>query len=345
MKKAFQKLKTVIEPRKLAVDFGTANCLIIEKGLGVVLEEPTVVAVSPKEKKIIAVGIEAKNMLGKVPEGIEARRPLKNGGIANYRLAEALLKRFFYIVLGRFRIIRPEVIVSIPAGINSVEERALIQAFHSVGAGHIYLFPEPVAAAVGAELPISEPKGNMIVNMGGGTSEIAVLSLNGIVTYESVRVAGDAINQAISEYLRQKHQLSVGELTLEKIKLKIASVMPLKKELMMEVRGKNFKTGQPILIEIGSNELVVPIRSVLKEIVSSIKSVLANCPPELISDLVDRGMVLSGGTALLRKIDEYLTKTIGIPAFVVEDPLKCVVKGLDLVMGRIDDYKRSVKKR
>jgi rod shape-determining protein MreB and related proteins len=337
------KLNKYIKRPKLAIDFGTANCVIIYQGLGLVLSEPTVVAVSLAEKKVLAVGEEAKVMLGKVPEGIIAKRPVKNGGIANFRLAEALLRKFFERVLGKIRLVKPEVIVSVPAGINSVEERAIIQALHSVGAGQIFLLPEPIAAAVGAGMPIHQSSGNLIVNLGGGTAEIAVLSLNGLVSFESHRESGDALNSSIINYLRRKYSIQIGEQTAEQLKISVGSCLPMKDPLEIEVKGKNIKTNQPDSVKITSNDLVDPLRGVLAQIVESIRKVLAKTPPELISDIVDRGMVLSGGTSLLRGIDEYLTKSIGIPAHVVEDPLTCVAKGLSVALNNTDDFKRSMR--
>lgn len=335
----------IFQRPKLAVDFGTANCVIIHNRKGIVVREPTVVAISPSQKKVLAVGQEAKEMLGKVPDGVEAKRPLKNGGISNYRLAEALLRKFFDRALGRVRLLKPEVIVCVPAGINSVEERAIVQALHSVGGGRIYLLPEPVAASIGAKLPIHKAAGNLIVNIGGGTAEIAVLSLNGIVSYESQKTAGDAINEVIISHMKNKHNLIIGEVTAENIKIKIASAIqvPLREDLVLEVSGKNSKTGQPEVVAIRTNELVEPIRAILNHIIEAIKRVLNRTPPEIMSDLIDRGMALSGGTAMLHGIDELFTKSIGIPAFVVEDPLTSVAKGLNYVLNNIDEFRRSVK--
>lgn len=334
----------IFKAPKMAVDFGTANCVIILEGKGVVVNEPTVVAVSPKEKKVVAIGEEAKKMLGKVPVGLEAKRPLKNGGIANYRLAEALLNRFFKKALGRVRFLKPEVIISVPAGLTSVEERAVIQALNSVGAGKIFLFPEPIAASIGAKLPINESSGNMIVNLGGGTAEIAVLSLNGIVTYSSYRGAGDALNNAITAYLKSHRGLVIGEQTAERIKINLASAVIPKHPKEMEVRGRNIKTGLPDTITVTNVELVDSIRPVLNEIVDVIKRVLDKTPPELISDIYDRGMVLSGGTSLLDGLDQLITNSIGIPAHVVEEPLLCVARGLEIALNNIDQFKRSVKR-
>lgn len=336
-------LKNFFTPKNLAIDFGTANCIIIEKGKGIVLREPTVVAISPKEKRVIAVGRDAQIMLGRVPEGIEARRPLKNGGISNYRLAEALLRKFFDRILGHIRLVRPAVIVSVPANINSVEERAIIQAFRTVRAGQIYLFPEPVAAAVGAQMPIHSSSGNFIANLGAGTAEIAVLSLNGVVAVESHRGSGDAINQEIIDYIKSAHSIIIGEVTAEMLKMQIGHATEPEIEETLIVSGKNSKTGLPESIEITSSELIKPIRLVLDIIAESIQRVLAKTPPELISDIIDRGIVLSGGTAMLKNIDKYISNKINITAHVVDDPLSCVAKGLSVVLDNLDDYRRNVK--
>jgi rod shape-determining protein MreB len=337
------KTKSYLKTTKIALDFGTANCVIMKDGVGIVLSEPTVVAISPKEKKLLAVGQEAKIMLGKVPEGIEARRPLQNGGIANYRLAQVLLKSFFQKTLGRVRLVKPEVIAAVPAGLTSVEERALTKALHSVGAGKIFLMPEPVAASIGATMPINTPTGNLIVNLGGGTAEVAVLSLNGIVSYASHRGAGDALNQSIVRYVKDKYGVYIGEQTAEDVKFKIGSAMPTKEIKTISVSGKNLQTGLPITISLNSNELVEPMRGVLDNIVNVIKKVLDKTSPELLSDITDRGMVLSGGTSLLNNLDEFLTKSIGIPAHVVEDPLTCVARGLNTALKNIEVFKRSVR--
>lgn len=337
-------MRNFLKSPKLAIDFGTANCVIYDSVKGVVIREPTVVAVSVKEKKVLAIGEEARVMLGKVPEGVDAKRPLKNGGISNYRLAEALLSKFFDKILGKVRIIKPEVIISIPAGINSVEERAIIQALKSVGSGHIYMLPEPIAAAIGATMPIHTSSGNLVVNLGGGTAEIAIISLNGMVSYDSHKGAGDAINESIRNFIKKKYSVLIGEQSAEDLKIAIASAVPTRENKTFEVRGKNTKTGQPETIVLSTNELVEPVREVLNSIIDSIKRVLANTPPELMSDIIDRGMVLTGGTSLLHGIDELLTKSIGVPAHVVDDPLTCVARGLNTALQNIDEFKRSLRK-
>jgi rod shape-determining protein MreB and related proteins len=324
---------------KLAIDLGTANTVVIVQGKGIVIQEPTVVAVSPADKKVVAVGIEAKEMLGKVPQGIEARRPLQQGTIASYRMTEALLKRFITKAVGRIRWFKPDVIISVPAGITSVEQRAVIQALNAAGAGKIYLLPEPIAAALGAAMPIETSSGNMIVNMGGGTSEIAVLSLNGVVSATSERVAGDAITEAITDYLRREHKLIVGEQTAELVKFKIASAIEMENPYTMEVKGRGVISGLPEAIKLNSNQLVAAIRVPLNRVLLAIHRILENTPPELSADIIERGVVLSGGTSLLHNVDTLFTKAIGVPFHVVEEPLTCVVRGLNLALDNVEQYR------
>ena len=328
---------------RLAIDLGTANTVVILQGKGVIIQEPTVVAVSVKEKKVLAVGIEAKEMLGKVPEGIEARRPLQMGSIANYRMTEALLKRFVNKAIGRWRFSKPEIMISVPAELSSVEERAVVQALNAAGAGKIYLLPEPIAAAIGAKMPINTSSGNLIVNMGGGTSEIAVISLNGIVSSKSQRVAGDALNNAIVEHFRKRRKLLIGERMAEQVKIDIGSAVEVDSEDEIEVRGRNTKTGLPDAQTITTNEVVKILREPLNQIIAAIHRVLESTPPELASDIIDRGMVLSGGTSLLRNIDVLFTKAIGVPAHVAEDSLLCVVNGLSIALDNIGELRRSIK--
>lgn len=330
-------------PQKIAIDLGTANSLVIVQGKGIVVQEPTVVAYSPEEKKVLAVGQEAKEMLGKVPKNIVARRPMKNGVIAYYKLTEALLRRFIDKAIGRSRLFKPEVMISVPAGITSVEERAVIDAVASAGAGKVYLIPEPIAAAIGAKLPIHTSGGNMIVNMGGGTSEIAIISMNGIVRAHSERVAGDALNEAISNFVRKKYGLLIGEQMSEAIKMEIGSAILEEAERKMEVRGRDLNTGLPGSIYVDSNTLVEPIVQVLNKIIFSIKNVLEDTPPELASDIIDYGIILSGGTAKLRGIDKLFTRAIGVPVSVVEDPLTAVVRGISDALDNIDLVRKSLR--
>lgn len=328
---------------RLAIDLGTANTVIFLQGKGIVLQEPTVAAISPKEKKVVAVGQDAKEMLGRVPENLEARRPLRSGAIANYLVAEAMLRKFIGKVLKGPRVLAPEAVVSVPAGITSVEQRAVVQAMQAAGINKVYLFPEPIAAALGAGLPINTPSGNMVVNLGGGTAEIAVMSLNGIVSHASSRGAGDAINEAITQHLRKKYQFLIGELMAEKIKFELTSAVQVDNPAKMEIRGTNLRSGMPEVLELNTNDLVEPVRGVLDGILQVVREVLAETPPELAADIIDRGVVLTGGTSKLRNIDALVAKSIGVPAFVVDEPLLCVVKGLEMVLNNLDEFKRSFK--
>lgn len=329
--------------KQLGIDLGTANSVVFLRGKGIVLEEPTVVAITVDDGKVLAVGWEAREMLGKTPENIVAKRPLKSGVIASYRITEAMLRYFINKSCGYSRLFKPEVIVSVPAGVTSVEERAVLEATISAGAKKAYLIPEPLAAAIGAQLPISASAGNLIVNMGGGTSEIAVISLNGIVTYNSERVAGDALNDAVATYIRKKHGLLIGEQTAEEIKIGIGTAMPLDTALETEVRGRDMTTGMPRSLTVNSNDIANAIRPVLNQIIFAIKGVLEKTPPELASDIIDRGMVLSGGTSLLRNIDKLFTEVTGVPAHVVEDPIHCVVRGTGEALDHLEVIRRSLK--
>jgi rod shape-determining protein MreB len=340
--KAFINL-TIMFVKRLGIDLGTSNTIILIEGKGVVINEPTVVAVSVEDRKILAIGQEAKEMIGKVPENIIARRPLQHGVIASYRLTEALLKYFMNKAIGKVRIFKPEVMISVPAGITTVEERAVIEAAMTAGAGKVYLIPEPIAAAIGAKLPINTSAGNMIVNMGGGTTEIAVISMNGIVSFDSIRTAGDALNNAIMSYIRKGKGLLIGEQMAEKIKVAVGSAKTLDSPLKTEIKGRDTSTGMPKSMIVNSNDIVEALTPVLKQILSAIRGVLEKTPPELASDVIDRGMVLSGGTAKLRSIDELFTKAIGVPAHVVDEPLFCVVKGTGEALKHLDVIRRSLK--
>lgn len=330
--------------KKVAIDLGTSNSVVSVVGKKInIVREPTVVTISIDDREILAIGDEAKSMLGKVPGNIVARRPLKQGVIASYKLTEALIRSLLIKAIGRTRFFKPEVMISVPAGITSVEERAVIEAAASAGASRVYLIPEPLAAAVGAKLPISTSAGNMIANIGGGTSEIAVISMNGIVASESKRIAGDAINEAIINHIRKRYNLLIGEQMAESIKMEIGSATLLDEPEEMEVRGRSASGGLPTSIVINSNDVVEPIKLVLNDIIISIKEVLEDTPPELSSDIIDRGMVLSGGSVMLRNIDELFTKATGVPAHVVDDPQDAVILGIVEAFKHIDAIKRSLK--
>jgi len=329
--------------KRIGIDLGTSFTRVAVEDKGIIISEPTVVAISTKDKKVLAIGLEAKNMLGKVPSGIEARRPIRQGVIASYKLTEEILNGLLSRSLGRFRLFRPEVVISIPAGITSVEERAIIEAMVQAGAGKVYLLPEPVAAAIGAGMPIGSSAGNMIVNIGGGTSEIAIISMNGIVNFASKRIGGDTINDSIVTHLRKRFGIVIGEQMAEKIKLQIGSATLMDSPLEIEVRGRDTTSGMPVSIKLTSNDVLEPIKQVLNQIIVSIKKVLEITPPELSSDIIDRGMVLSGGMALLRNIDDLFTKATGVAAHVVEDPENTVINGILATLNNLDEYRRTLK--
>lgn len=328
--------------KKIGIDLGTANTLVFVPGKGVVINEPSVVAVSVFENKVLAVGNEAKEMLGRTPDTIVASQPLRDGAIADYRVTEAMLRYFIQKVSGRFRFFRPEVVLSIPAGVTSTERRAVIDAARKAGARAAFVVKEPVLAAIGAGIPIHAAQGNMIINIGGGTSEIAVISLGGIVASASARVGGNKIDLAISDFIKRKYSLAIGERTAEEVKIKIGAAIAQVKEDHMEVRGRDLMGGLPKTIPLSSNEVTEAIQDELREIINVVKQVLQETPPELAADIMDKGMVLSGGTAQLRFLDQLIAKTIGVPCYVADDPAFCVVRGAGIVLDNLDVYKRSI---
>lgn len=326
--------------KKVGIDLGTANSVVFVEGEGVVLVEPTVVAIDVNTYTVIAVGDEAKSMIGKTPENIIAKRPLRNGVIADSRVTEALLKHFFDRALGKARFFKPDVVISVPAGITSVEQRAVLKAARNAGAKKINLLPEPLLAALGAGLPIETSSGNMIVNMGGGTTEIAVLSLDGIVGFSSIRVAGDAINESIISYMRKVRGVYIGEQTAETVKVRIGSAIKTEKPKKMEVKGRDVGSGMPKSVTVDSNDIAVALKNPLVKIINGIKSVLENTPPELSADIIDRGMVISGGTAQLENLDKLLSKATGVPAHVADDPMFCVARGTGIALEMLASGER-----
>ncbi len=331
--------------RKIGIDLGTVNTLVFIPGQGIILNEPTVVAISLDANTVLAVGAEAQIMLGRTPENIIAKKPMRDGVIADYKITEAMLKYFIQKSLGRFQLIKPDVLVTVPSGSSSTEKRAVIDAAINAGARAAYIVKEPVLAAIGADVPINSPSGNLIMSVGGGTTEVAVISLGGIVTSHSRRVGGNKLDQAIIDHLKRKHNLAIGERTAERIKIEIGSALPVKDELHIGVRGRDILTGLPRNITIGTNEIVEAISERLKEIIQALKLVLSQTPPELSADIMDKGIILSGGTALLRNFDELIVKATGVPAYVAEEPLFCVAKGAGLVLENLELYKRSVMAR
>ena len=328
--------------RKIGIDLGTCNSLVFIPGKGVVLQEPSVVAVTLSENKILAVGEAAKEMTGRTPDTIRVYRPLKDGVIADYRVTQAMLRYFIDKIMGPFRFLKPELVIGIPAGITSTERRAVIEAGTAAGAKQVFVAKEPILAAIGAGIPIDSCSGHMIVDIGGGTTEVGVISLGGIVTCHSLRTAGDKIDVAISDFIKRKHNLAIGERTAEEIKIKIGTALPGKEENFLEIRGRDLISGLPRNIKISSNEVAEAISDPLSDIVQVIKAVLWDTPPELSADIMDKGMVLSGGGALLRNIDELIAKSTGVPCFIAEDPLLCVAKGTGVVLENLDVYKKSI---
>ncbi len=328
--------------KKVAIDLGTANTLVYLPGKGIVINEPSVVAISQIDKKVLAVGDEAKEMLGRTPDTIIALRPLKDGVIADYKTTEAMLRYFIHKAVGGSRIFRPEVMVAVPAGISSTERRAVIDATLAAGAKAAYIIKEPIAAAIGANIPIGSPSGHMIIDIGGGTSEIAVISLGGIVYSNSVRIGGNKFDAAIMEFIRKKYNLAIGERSAEDIKIKIGSALYLQKKLSTEVRGRDMISGLPRTFMVSSDDVTEAIQNELEGIITAVKLVLQHTLPELSADVIDKGIVLSGGSALLRYIDKLVSQATGVPAYVAEDALLCVAKGTGIALEHLDAYKRSI---
>lgn len=341
--------------KNIAIDLGTANTLVWVAGEGIIANEPSVVAVSAEDNKVVAVGEDAKKMLGRTPEALVASRPMRDGVIADYQVTEAMLRYFIsraYIgetaiskVTGRFQFFKPNVMVCVPAGCTQVERRAALDATLSAGAAHAYLIDEPLAAAIGAGIPVSAPSGHMIVDVGGGATEAAVISLGGVVVHKSARVAGNKIDEAIQNYLKKKHNLIIGDQSSENIKIKIGSAIILVKDEKLEVSGRDLVFGLPRSVIVTSSEITEAIRPTLMQIIGAIKGVLEDTPPELAADIIDKGIVMSGGTSLLRNFDKLVTEETGVPAHVADEPLLCVVRGTGLVLENIELWKRSVSTR
>ncbi len=331
--------------RRIGIDLGTANSLVYVEGKGVVLNQPTVVAVSEEDNKVIAIGQEAKDMLGRTPMNIIARRPMQDGVVADYTVTEAMIRFFLDKILGGVRLLKPEVMVSAPAGVTSVERRAVLDATLSAGARTAYLIDESLAAAIGAGIPIAEPSGHMVVDMGGGTTEVAVISLGGIVVHETARVGGNKLDEAIANYVRKKHDLVIGERMAEKIKMEIGSAMPLAEVKTMEVKGRDAIAGLPKTVVVSSSEITEAMQRHLDAMLATIKNVLERTPPELASDIADKGMVISGGTSLLNNMQSFLAQGIGVPAHAAEDPLLCVVRGTGIAIENLDRFIRNIKSK
>jgi len=306
------------------------------------MQEPSMVAVNLSENRILAIGSEAKAMIGRTPGDIKVYRPLKDGVIADYRVTQAMLKYFISKTTGRFQFFKPELVIGVPAGVTSTEKRAVIEAALAAGAKAVYLAKEPILAAIGADIPINSCSGHMIIDIGGGTAEVAVISLGGIVTSNSIRISGDKMDQAISEYIRKKYNLAIGERTAEVVKIKIGTALPEKEEKSLEIRGRDLILGLPRNIKVSSNEISEAISDVLNDIIQMVKQVLRETPPELSADIMDKGMIVSGGGALLKNIDNKISQATGVPCFIADDSLLCVAKGTGAILENLDTYKRSI---
>lgn len=328
---------------KIGIDLGTKNSLVFIPNKGVVLNEPSVVAISLDENKILAVGHKAKEMIGRTPESIQVFRPLRDGVIADYRTTQAMLRHFINKVnTGFSRFFKPELLIGVPAGITSTEKRAVIESGLLAGAKEVFVAKEPILSAIGAGIPINSSSGHLIIDIGGGTTEVAVICLGGIVSVQSLRVAGDKLDAAISEYIKNKHGLAIGEQTSEDVKMKIGTAITEKEPKYMEIRGRDLMAGLPKNIRISSNEICEAISEPLSEIVQCVKNVLRETPPELSADIMDKGMVVAGGGACLRNIAVLLSRSTGVPCFVADDPMSCVAKGTGAVLDNIDLYKKSI---
>ncbi|OGE19136.1 rod shape-determining protein [Candidatus Daviesbacteria bacterium RIFCSPLOWO2_01_FULL_43_38] len=333
--------------KRIGIDLGTANSLVYLAGTGIVLNEPTVVAVGTDDNKVLAVGNEAKEMLGRTPGNIVASRPLRDGVIADYVITEAMLRYFIDKICGNSRLFKPEVMICVPAGVTSVERRAVLDATLSAGAKTAFLIDEPLAAAIGAQIPIANPSGNMIVDIGGGTTEAAVICLGGVVVHNSARVGGNKIDEAIQIAVRKKFSLIIGENQAEEIKIKVGSATPVKnsENRSLQVRGRDSVTGLPKTFTLTSLEVTEMIEPVVQKIVAAVKAVLEQTPPELASDIIDKGIVMSGGTSMLLNLDKLMTEATGVPCHVAENPLMCVAYGTGMALENLDLYKRSVSKK
>ncbi|MEI8061798.1 MAG: rod shape-determining protein [bacterium] len=328
--------------RKLGIDLGTANTLVFLPGKGIVLNEPSVVAISEQDNKILAVGLDAKEMIGRTPDTIIAYRPMKDGVIADYRVTEAMLRYYINKALGKWNMLKPEVLISVPAGVTSTERRAVIEAAIKAGAKSAYVVKEPILAAIGAGISIQEARGHMVADIGGGTTDVAVISLGGIVACTSVKCAGNRIDAAIIDYVKKTYNLAIGDKMAEDIKINIGSAIPVEEELSMAVKGRDYLTGLPRSVEIKTNEIVKAIAKELREVIKAIKDVLQETPPELASDIIDNGIMMTGGSSMLRNLPELVFRRTGVKAMLAEDALYCVAKGTGIALDHLDTYKKTI---
>ncbi|MFH1162194.1 MAG: rod shape-determining protein [Candidatus Jorgensenbacteria bacterium] len=328
--------------RRIGIDLGTTNTIVFLPDRGIVINEPTVVALRKPDNTVLAVGAEAKEMVGRTPDNIVTYRPLKDGVIAEYYITQAMLKYFITKAIGTFNVLRPEVVISVPAGITSTEYRAVMNAAKEAGAKEVYLVKEPLLASLGAGIPIHSAEGNMIVNIGGGTTEVAVISLGGIVTWSSLRVAGNRFDMAVSDFIRKKYGLAIGEGTAENVKITVGSALSNRTKLEMKIRGRDLASGLPRDLTVNSNEVAEAINGHLVDIMNSVQSVFNVTPPELAADIMEKGIILSGGSAQLRDIEEFFKRSLGVSAFTAEAPILCVAKGTATILNHLDVYKRTL---
>lgn len=328
--------------RKLGIDLGTANTLVFLPGKGIVLNEPSVVAISEQDNKILAVGLEAKEMIGRTPDTIIAYRPMKDGVIADYRVTEAMLRYYINKALGKWNIWKPEILISVPAGVTSTERRAVIEAAIKAGAKNAYVVKEPILAAIGAGISIQEARGHMVADIGGGTTDVAVISLGGIVSCTSVKCAGNRIDASVIDYVKKTYNLAIGDKMAEDIKINIGSAIPVEEEFSMAVKGRDYLTGLPRSVEIKTNEIVKAISKELREMIKAVKDVLQETPPELASDIIDNGIMMTGGSSMLRNLPELVFRRTGVKAMLAEDALYCVAKGTGIALEHLDTYKKTI---
>lgn len=327
---------------KIGIDLGTANTLVFIPGKGIVLNEPSVVAVDQQTNRVVAVGAEAKQMIGRTPDNIVAFRPMKDGVIADYRITEAMIRYYMTKALGKWNILKPDVMVSVPAGVSSTERRAVIEATIKAGAKNVYVVKEPILAAIGAGIPIYEAHGHMVVDIGGGTTDVAVISLGGIVASTSVKCAGNRIDHAIADHIKKTFNLAIGDRTAEEIKVRIGSAIPMDDELLLTIKGRDYVTGLPRTAQVTTNEIVKAIDRELKEVIRAIKDVLQETPPELAADIIDQGIIMTGGSSQLRNFPELVERKTGVKAVLAEEALYCVVKGTGIALEHLDTYKKSI---
>lgn len=328
--------------RRIGIDLGTTNTVVFVPKRGFIINEPTIVALNLPDNSVMAVGKNAKEMIGRTPGDIAAYRPLKDGVVADYYITRAMLKYFIGSAIGRYNVFKPDVVISVPAGITATERRAVMNAAREAGAKNAYVVREPLLAALGAGITINSSSGNMIINIGGGTSEVAVISLGGVVKWSSLRIAGNKFDEAIMNYVKKKYSISIGEQTAEAIKIAVGSALPLKNKLEFQFRGRDLISGLPKDMMINSNEVAEALNPLLMDITASVQGVFNETPPELVADVMEKGIIVSGGSGQLRNLDEFFKRLLGVQTYIAEDPILCVAKGSGIILEHLDVYKRAL---